>query len=288
MNNDSIENLLYTYINKIHFEGLSNKSDERINAENLYCRLFILIYGWNDLENLNYSEPNASGIDLYSAKKRTAIQITTIQSNEKQKIKGTIEKVLRFHKNKKIEGIICFFIRDNKALKNIGDKEYSKQFDFPIKIRTTQNLIGDFHKLPSSERKIRILEILKQDIYPEFKGINNLNVFEPFSNKVVSKYSTPENLIYFSSFEKRKIEEIKELFNENKIKEYSILGNPCSGKTTLANSIVKKLTPYFKVYYLDLSNPELISNNVLLDLNQLAYYHSFIIIENVHDNIKLF
>lgn len=285
---DSIESLLRTYIRKIDYEGFSNKNDERIEAENLFCRLFIEIFNWRDLKNLNYSEPNAAGIDLYSEKEGIAIQVTTIQSGELTKIKDTVRKTLKYHQTKKINGIICFFIKDNRPLKNINENELYKEFGIKVKIRTTQEIIGSFERFPKPEKKLKILEILKQLTSAEFKGIDNLNKFESYKNRKVSKYSTPENSIYFSITEKRKINEISTLFNNNKINEYAILGNPCSGKSTFANAVIKKLNTYFKVYYLDLSSPELNNSEVMYDINQLQYYHSVLLIENVHENIKLF
>jgi len=55
-------------------------------------RLFELIYGWKSLTNLNYTERNSAGIDLYDIKKGIAIQVTAIQSKEREKIDETIEK----------------------------------------------------------------------------------------------------------------------------------------------------------------------------------------------------
>ncbi|WP_179006170.1 SMEK domain-containing protein [Winogradskyella forsetii] len=284
----SIENDLLRYTEKIYDEGIFNKHNEKINAEDFFCRLFKLIYGWSDLVNLNYLESNSAGIDLYSANQKIAIQITTIQSKEKEKVEGTIKKVLKHHSDKKIEGIICFFIKDNRPLKNIDVNELSEEFGIKIKIRTTKNIIGDFYRFPSPEKKIRISEIVKQETSSDFKGIDSLEIFEPYYNRKISKYTTPESLIYFSAFEKNKIQEIQELFNNDKIKEYCILGNPCSGKSTLANAILKNLKPYYKVYYIDLSDPDLNNNNVLSEINQLSFYHTIILLENVHDNIKLF
>ena len=87
---------------------------------------------------------------------------------------------------------------------------------------------------------------------------------------------------------KKKIREIQKLFNEDKIKEYYILGNPCSGKSTFADAIIKNLKPYYKVFYIDLSDPDLNNINILKEVNQLSFYHTVILLENVHDNIKLF
>jgi hypothetical protein len=290
--NSSIENNLLEYVRKIDNEGVFNKHDEKLIAEDFFMRLFELIYGWKSLVNLNYTEKNAEGIDLYDIKKGIAIQVTAIQSNEKKKIeKDTVEKIIKYHSSKKINQIICFFIRDNKALENISEIELSKEYGRKISIKTTRQIIGDFQKIISPEKRKRIEEIVKQELSPEFNGLSNLCSFTPFDKVITStEYITPENAIYFSESEKKKIKEIASLLNKNKTKEYSILGNPCSGKSTFTKAIVRNLIPYYKTYILDLSNPDLnySKRGLMMEINQLSFYHSIIILENVHDNVNLF
>lgn len=290
--NSSIENNLLEYLRKIDNKGIFNKHDEKLVAEDFFMRLFELIYGWKSLINLNYTEKNSEGIDLYDIKTGVAIQVTAIQSNERNKIeKDTVEKIINYHSSKKINQIICFFIRDNKALKNISEVELSEKYNRKISIKTTRQIIGDFQRIVSPEKRKRIEEIVKQDLSPEFNGLSNLCSFKPFDKVITStEYISPENTIYFSKFEKNKIKEIATLFNKNKTKEYAILGNPCSGKSTLTKAVVSNLIPYYKTYALDLSNPDLnySKRDLMLELNQLSFYHSIIILENVHDNINLF
>jgi Fe2+ transport system protein B len=236
--NSSIENNLLEYVRKIDNEGVFNKHDEKLIAEDFFMRLFELIYGWKSLVNLNYTEKNAEGIDLYDIKKGIAIQVTAIQSNERKKIeKDTVEKIIRYHSSKKINQIICFFIRDNKALENISEIELSKNYGRKISIKTTRQIIGDFQKIISPEERKRIEEIVKQELSPEFNGLSHLSYFKSLNKIITStEYITPENAIYFSKFEKKKITEIASLFNKNKTKEYAILGNPCSGKSTFTKA----------------------------------------------------
>ncbi|WP_373942711.1 SMEK domain-containing protein [Polaribacter sejongensis] len=158
--NSSIENNLLEYVRKIDNEGVFNKHDEKLIAEDFFMRLFELIYGWKSLVNLNYTEKNAEGIDLYDIKNGIAIQITAIQSNERNKIeKDTIEKIIRYHKAKKINQIICFFIRDNKALKKFSDVELSEKYSRKIIIKTTRQIIGDFQKIISPEKRKKLKKL---------------------------------------------------------------------------------------------------------------------------------
>ncbi|MCP5064803.1 MAG: SMEK domain-containing protein, partial [Ignavibacteriae bacterium] len=290
MINSSIENNLLEYVRKIDNEGVFNKHNEKLDAEDFFMRLFELIYGWKNLGNLNYTEKNSAGIDLYEFKKGIAIQVTAIQSKEKEKIEGSIERIKKHHSSKQINKIICFFIRDNKALDNLSEKEYSVKYKKQIVFKTTKILIGDFKKF-SPERRFKIEEIVKQELSPEYRGLSQVYHFTPFNERIKSQeYITPDESIYFSSFEKKKIKEIASLFNKNRTKEYSILGNPCSGKSTLAEAIYKNFIPHFRnrTFHLNLSSPDINGNEVLKEIGQLSFYRSILIIDNVHDNVNLF
>lgn len=292
MINSSIENNLREYVRKIDDEGVFNKHDEKLKAEDFFMRLFELIYNWKSIININYSEQNSPGIDLYDIQEGIAIQITAIQSDEKNKIeKDTIEKIIRYHNSKKINQIICFFIRDNDALKNISVDELSEKYGKKITIKTTKQIIGDFQKIISPEKRLRIEEIVRQELSPEFSGLDQVYHFVEFDKRIkTQEYITPDESIYFSSFEKIKIKEIASLFNKNKTKEYAILGNPCSGKTTLAEAIYKNFIPHFRnrTFYLDLSNPDVNVNSILDEVGKLSFYRSTLIIDNIHDNVNLF
>lgn len=291
MINSSIEHNLHEYVRKIDDEGVFNKQDEKLNAEDFFMRLFELIYNWKNLINLNYSETNSAGIDLFETRKGIAIQITALQSKEKDKIIDTIEKTIKYHKSKKINEIICFFVRDNEGLKNISEEELSKQYGYKITIATTKQIIGDFQKITSPEKRLRIEEIVKQELSPQFDGLGSIYHFKKFDERVRNQeYLTPSEAIYFSEFEKKKIKEIASLFNKNKTKEYAILGNPCSGKTTLAEAIYNNFIPHFRTrtFYLDLSKPDIIGNNVLEEILKLSYYRATLVIDNVQDNVSLF
>lgn len=288
----SIEHNLREYVRKIDDEGVFNKQDEKLNAEDFFMRLFELIYGYKSLTNLNYSERNAPGIDLYDFQKGIAIQITAIQSAERKKIENdTVDNIIKHHSSKKINEIICFFIRDNKALKDISEKELREKYGKKITLKTTTELIGDFQKITSPEKRLRIEEIVRQELSPEYSGLSSVYHFVEFSNRTkTQEYITPDESIFFSVFEKKKIKEIASLFNKNKTKEYAILGNPCSGKTTLAEAIYKNFIPHFRnrTFYLDLSDPDINGNDTLKEIEKLSFYRSTLIIDNVHDNVNLF
>jgi hypothetical protein len=288
----SIEHNLREYVRKIDDEGVFNKQDEKLYAEDFFMRLFELIYGYKSLTNLNYTERNTPGIDLYDFQKGIAIQITAIQSAERKKIENdTVDNIIKHHSSKKINEIICFFIRDNKALKDISEKELREKYEKKITLKTTTELIGDFQKITSPEKRLRIEEIVRQELSPEYSGLSSVYHFVQFNNRIkTQEYITPDNSIFFSFFEKRKIKEIASLFNKNRTKEYAILGNPCSGKTTLAEAIYNNFIPHFRnrTFYLDLSDPDINGNDILKEIEKLSFYRSILIIDNVHDNVNLF
>lgn len=291
MINTSIEHNLREYVRKIDDEGVFNKQDEKMNVEDFFMRLFELIYNWKNLINLNYSKTNTPGIDLFETRKGIAIQITALQSKEKDKIEDTIKKTIEYHKSKSISEIICFFIRDNEGLKKISEEELSKQYGYKITLSTTRQIIGDFKKITSPEKRLRIEEIVSQELSPKFSGLGSVYHFKKFSNRNTNQeYLTPPEAIYFSAFEIQKIREIASLFNKNKTKEYAILGNPCSGKTTLAQAIYNNFIPHFRnrTFYLDLSNPDVNGNDVLDEIGKLSFYRSTLVIDNIHENVKLF
>lgn len=287
----SIKHNLRGYVRKIDDEGVFNKQDEKLNAEDFFMRLFELIYNWKNLINLNYSKTNSAGIDLFETRKGIAIQITAQQSKEKDKIVDTIKKTIKHHKSKSINEIICFFIRDNKGLKSINEEELSKQYGYKITISTTRQIIGDFQKITSPAKRLRIEEIVSQELSTQFQGLDSVYHFKKFSDRNTNQeYLTPAEAIYFSAFEKKKIREIASLFNKNKTKEYAILGNPCSGKTTLVEAIYNNFIPHFRnrTFYLDLSNPDVNGNDILDEIAKLSFYRSTLVIDNVHENVDLF
>lgn len=292
MINISIEHNLREYVRKIDNEGVFNKQDEKLNAEDFFMRLFELIYGFKSLTNLNYTERNTPGIDLYDFQKGVAIQITAIQSAERKKIENdTVDNIIKHHSSKKINEIICFFIRDNKALKDISEKELRNKYGKKITLKTTTEVIGDFQKITSPEKRLRIEEIVKQELSPQFHGLSSVYHFKKFNERITTQeYITPPKSIYFSAFEKKKVKDIASLFNKNKTKEYAILGNPCSGKTTLAEAIYNNFIPHFRnrTFYLDLSNPDINANSILDEIGKLSFYRSTLVIDNVHENVNLF
>ena len=102
-----------------------------------------------------------------------------------------------------------------------------------------------------------------------------------------TNYFNKEELIYFSKKEQHKIDNLAYNFTNNITDQYCILGNPCSGKTTIAYAIIQKIKNK-RIFYLNLTEPIFDESRILKELIQISHYHSLIIVDNIHDNIKLF
>ena len=51
---NDIENSLFSYNDKIKKEGILNKHDKKIDAEDFFLRIFKKVYDFHKLKNLNY------------------------------------------------------------------------------------------------------------------------------------------------------------------------------------------------------------------------------------------
>ena len=286
---NDIELNLFAYNDKIKKEGILNKHDKKIDAEDFFLRIFKKVYNFHKLNNLNYEKPNAPGIDLFEDIKKIGIQITAIQSNEIKKISETKRLALSNWKEKGIKELWIFFIIETNYLKSIDTSIIEEIDGVKIHTKTIKNLIGDINQY-SKEKRFEISELIKQEVSEEFYGLSKLVLFKEIEKNQKfdeTNYFNKEDLIYFSKKEQRKIDSLAYNFTNDIIEQYCILGNPCSGKTTIAYAIIQKIK-YKKIFYLNLTEPIFDSSKILEELIQISHYHSLVIIDNIHDNIKLF
>lgn len=286
---NDIELNLFAYIDKIQRGSLLNHHDEKVKAEDFFLRIFNKVYGFDELVNLNYEKLNSKGIDLYDSGEKIGIQITAIQSNEKNKINDTKKLTLKNWKSKGLKKLWVFFIIETKYLKNIETSIVEEIEGVEIHIKTIKNLIGDISKL-NKEKRIEISELIKQEVSEEFYGLSKLFLFKEIEKNQKfdgTNYFNKEELIYFSKKEQRKIDNLAYNFTNNITDQYCILGNPCCGKTTIAYAIIQKIKNK-RIFYLNLTEPIFDESRILKELIQISHYHSLIIVDNIHDNIKLF
>ncbi|WP_139259899.1 hypothetical protein [Flavobacterium xinjiangense] len=182
-----------------------------------------------------------------------------------------------------------FFIIETKYLKDIDTSIVEELDGVKIYIKTIKNLIGDINQL-DKEKRIEISELIKQEISEEFYGLSKLVLFKEIKKKQKfddTTYFNNEDLIYFSKKEQRKIDSLAYNFTNDITEQYCILGNPCSGKTTIAYAIIQKIKNK-RIFYLNLTEPIFDESKILEELIQISHCHSLVILDNIHDNIKLF
>lgn len=290
MTETEIEYNLSAYVDRIE-KDIELGNFRTTKTEDFFLRVFSVVYKFPNLENLAYDKINTIAIDLIDIDNNLGIQVTAQKSNEKTKIDDTINDTISEWKKEGIKTLWVFFITETPYIKKNIDttKLYLEKDGIKVYIKTVRRLIGDINKRPVEER-IRIDELLKQETSKEYSGLSKLTIFKSLNkgDKIVNdRFFNLSETIYYSKNELSTISFLANGFNNGKLKEFCILGNPCSGKTTFAYSIIQKISKR-KIFYLNLSNPSISSSQVIEELIQISYNYSFIVIDNIHDNIELY
>jgi len=102
--------------------GKRSQSNNIVALENFLRDFINLVYKYN-LKNKNCSTFNAPGIDLVDEYKKIAIQITTQESNKKNKIKDAIIKFNKHYKNCYEKLIILFVTTEKVVGKHVSEAE---------------------------------------------------------------------------------------------------------------------------------------------------------------------
>lgn len=260
-------------------------------TEDFFLRLLNKVYTEFNFKNLGYDKTNTAAIDLIDDNnKQLGIQVTAQKSDETGKIDGTLEKALKYWKIKGVKTIWILFISETIKIKGLDTRnEYCNKDGISIFIKTPSSIVGDIYQKTLSEQ-IQIDEFLKQEVSDEYSGLSKLSNFKFISageRFVNDRFFNFSETIYYSKKEFATINYLANNFTNGKLKEYCILGNPCSGKTTFAYSIIQKIRNR-KVFYLNLSNPSISVSQVIEELIQISHNYSFIVIDNIHDNVELF
>ncbi|TRX35852.1 SMEK domain-containing protein [Flavobacterium sp. ZT3R18] len=290
MTESQIEHNLSSYVDRIEKE-IELGNFRTTKTEDFFLRVLSATYNLTNLENLAYDKINTIAIDLIDRERNLGIQVTAQKSNEKTKIDDTITDTISVWKDKGINTLWILFISETAYIKkNIDTTQlYLEKDGLKVYIKTVRRLIGDINKRPIEER-IKIDELLKQETSTEYGGLSRLTNFKILNKgeKIVNDlFFNLEETIYYSKKELATINFLADSFSNGKLKEYCILGNPCSGKTTFAYSIIQKIHKR-KIFYLNLSNPSIIASQVIEELIQISHNYSFVVIDNIHDNIKLY
>ena len=285
-----IEHHLGKKIREIEID-IKNDNFQTRKTEDFFLRLLNKVYPDYHFKNLGYDKTNTAAIDLIDVKqKQLGIQVTAQKSDEVGKIDNTLEKALKYWKNKGVKTIWILFISETNKIKDLDTiNEYCQKDGISIYIKTISRIIGDIYE-KSQDEVIEIDEFLKQETSDEYNGFSRLTSFKFLSKgeKIANdRFFNLEETIYYSKKELSTINTLADGFGIGKLKEYCILGNPCSGKTTFAYSIIQKIQKR-KIFYLNLSNPSISASQVIEELIQISHNYSFLVIDNIHDNIELY
>lgn len=117
---DYITDKLGELRSKVEIKATLNLTDINIYAEDFYCRLFNIVYGY-ELVNTNFKETNSASIDLGDSKNRIAIQITSTKTPTKTK--HTVKKFIEKELYKEYDKLIIFNIvrKSHHKEKQYGD-----------------------------------------------------------------------------------------------------------------------------------------------------------------------
>lgn len=120
---DYITDKLGELRSKVEIKAALNLTDINIYAEDFYCRLFNIVYGY-ELVNTNFQETNSASIDLGDSKNRIAIQITSTKTPKKTK--DTVEKFIEKELYKEYDRLIIFNIvkKSRHKEKKYGDNNH--------------------------------------------------------------------------------------------------------------------------------------------------------------------
>ncbi len=146
-------------------------TDINHGAEDFYCGLLNLVYGYN-LKNINFSDPNAAAIDLGDEQKKIAIQVTSTSALTKTKY--TVEKFIEKGLYKKFDKLLILNIvkKTNHEAEAIGGAEYS--LDTKADIFDVEDLIKKINGDPDLKKLKAIADFLDAELsLPAQKSLPN-------------------------------------------------------------------------------------------------------------------
>ncbi|PGP14540.1 hypothetical protein COA01_29700 [Bacillus cereus] len=161
----SYEKELRTKINKalnwiecnVRIENKQGYNDANKDAENLFCGLLNLIYGYS-LKNLNHESQNTPGIDLGDKQSRVCYQITS--QNKREKIKDSIEKFINHKFDNTYDELVVLIIGYKKKFHPFKD------YHFKLDVVGIEEIGKEINEKEIDEKE-EILQYLKRNV-PDF------------------------------------------------------------------------------------------------------------------------
>lgn len=136
-------------------------TDINHGAEDFYCGLLNLVYGYN-LKNINITDQNAAAIDLGDEQNKIAIQVTSTSALAKTKY--TVEKFIEKELYKKFDRLLILNIvkKSNHEAPTIGCSEYN--LDTKKDILDVEDLIKKINNDPDLTKLKTIVDFLDAEL----------------------------------------------------------------------------------------------------------------------------
>ena len=149
--------------NEVELNNSLNLTDINRGAEDFYCGLLNLVYGYN-LKNINILDLNAAAIDLGDSEKRIAIQVTSTSALAKTKY--TVEKFIEKNLYEQFDKLLILNIvrKSNHEAPTVGGVEYF--LDTKTDIIDVEDLIKKITSDPDLQRLKAIVDFLDAEIAP--------------------------------------------------------------------------------------------------------------------------
>lgn len=107
-----IRNQITAYQMNVRSDNKAHRYDINDRAEAFTIPLFKLLFGWEELRDLNKDGGNVPGIDLGDEKNKVAIQVTSETTLDK--VKDTIEKFVKWEHFNKYQRLVIFMIQEKQ------------------------------------------------------------------------------------------------------------------------------------------------------------------------------
>lgn len=107
---DNIENYLFRLTDLIESSNSINRNNRTVDAENLFCVLLNLAFGWK-LVNANEKKSNQDSFDLIDIKRNLHVQVTSNKSHLR-KFTATVD-AFKKKRLKKIHNLLFFSFPEN-------------------------------------------------------------------------------------------------------------------------------------------------------------------------------
>ncbi|MFQ2377535.1 SMEK domain-containing protein [Aeromonas caviae] len=146
---------------EVDYHNSLSLTDINHAAEDFYCGLLNLVYGYN-LKNINITEQNAAAIDLGDEQKKIAIQVTSTSTLAKTKY--TVEKFIEKKLHKKFDKLLILNIvqKTNHAAATIGDADYF--LDTKADILDVKDLIKEITNDPNLQKLKAVADFLDAEL----------------------------------------------------------------------------------------------------------------------------